>query len=192
MTITRRKCCIQPKLSLFAALILLPSYSAPAGAQLQPACCDDRWDPEWTQREMWGPGMMTPGQRQRMTRHWTFMHSNIPQEYLNVKNPFAQKPDAIREGGKLYQQKCSSCHGTQGMGDGEIANSLNPSPALLAYLIQMPMAVDEYLLWSIAEGGKAFGTEMPAYKGQLSQSDMWKIITFMRAGFPSETQSNKK
>ncbi|GAB3530712.1 hypothetical protein GCM10027342_41660 [Photobacterium alginatilyticum] len=192
MTVTCRKFCILPILGVFAALVLLPTYSDPASAQSQPACCNDRWNPKWTQREMWGPGMMNPGQRQRMTRHWTFMHSSIPQEYRNVRNPFVQEPDVVRKGGELYRQKCSTCHGAQGMGDGEIANSLNPSPALLAYMIQMPMAVDEYLLWSISEGGKAFGTAMPAYKGQLSRSEMWKIITFMRAGFPSDTQSIKK
>ncbi len=189
LKITCRKFCMLPMLCGFAAL---PSYSAPASTQSQPPCCYDRWNPKWTQREMWGPGMMNPGQRQRMARHWTFMHSSIPQEYLNVKNPFGQNPDVVQEGGELYRRKCSTCHGSQGMGDGEIANSLNPSPALLAYMIQMPMAIDEYLLWSVSEGGKAFGTAMPAYKGQLSRDEMWKIITYMRAGFPTVTQSTKK
>ncbi|PHJ41864.1 hypothetical protein AK965_09240 [Vibrio sp. PID17_43] len=86
MTMTRPRFCMTTTFSPFAALVLLTSYSDLASAQLQPACCDDRWDPEWAQRDMWGPGMMNPGQRQRMTRHWTFTHSNIPQEYLNVKS----------------------------------------------------------------------------------------------------------
>ncbi|TDR78887.1 cbb3-type cytochrome c oxidase subunit III [Photobacterium lutimaris] len=192
MKVTCRIPCMQPIINVFATLALLTSYIAPASAQSQPVCCNDRWDPKWTQREMWGPSMMNNKQRQRMTRHWTFMHSSIPQEYLSVKNPFTQNPDAVREGGKLYQQKCSTCHGAQGLGDGDIANSLNPSPALLAYMIQMPMAIDEYLLWSISDGGQAFGTDMPAYKDQLSRESMWKIITFMRAGFPSEAQRNNK
>ena len=70
------------------------------------------------------------------------------------------------------------------MGDGDIANALNPSPALLAYLIQMPMSVDEYLMWSISEGGTDLGTAMPAFKEKLSREEIWKIIAFMRAGFP--------
>jgi len=70
------------------------------------------------------------------------------------------------------------------MGDGEVANSLNPSPALLAYMIQMPMSVDEYMLWSISDGGAAFGTAMPAFKDVLNQNEIWKIVTYMRAGFP--------
>jgi mono/diheme cytochrome c family protein len=85
----------------------------------------------------------------------------------------------------LYQQQCASCHGAQGMGDGAAAKALNPSPALLAYMIQMPMAVDEYLMWSITEGGAQFGTAMPAFKGTLASEDIWKIIAYMRAGFPA-------
>jgi mono/diheme cytochrome c family protein len=71
------------------------------------------------------------------------------------------------------------------MGDGEAAKALNPSPALLAYMIQMPMAVDEYLMWTIADGGKAFGTAMPAFKNTLSAEEIWKIIAYMRSGFPA-------
>jgi len=56
-------------------------------------------------------------------------------------------------------------------------------------MIQMPMSVDEYMMWSISEGGKAFGTAMPAFKDTLSEEEIWKIVIFMRAGFPSLAQS---
>ena len=137
---------------------------------------------------MWGPGMMGPGQRQRMARHWTFMHSGIPLEYRGQRSPFQLAPDVVQSGGMFYQRECAECHGVQGMGDGESAKALNPSPALLAYMIQTPMSVDEYLMWSIAEGGKAFGTDMPAFKDKLESDDIWKIIAFMRAGFPATEQ----
>ena len=70
----------------------------------------------------------------------------------------------------VYAQKCASCHGRQGLGDGDAPRSLLPSPALLAFMIQRPISVDEYLLWSIAEGGKQFDTEMPAFKNILSRA----------------------
>jgi len=149
-------------------------------------CCWDRWNPNWMQRDMWGPGQMGPGMRQRMVRHWTFMHQGIPAEYRAARNPLSPDAKTISEGHTLYQENCVSCHGATGMGDGEIANSLNPSPALLAYMIQMPMAVDEYMFWSVSEGGDAFGTGMPAYKEVLTEDEIWKIITYMRAGFPAE------
>jgi len=74
------------------------------------------------------------------------------------------------------------------MGDGEAAKALNPSPALLAYMIQMPMSVDEYMMWTISEGGKAFGTAMPAFENTLSAEEIWQIVAYMRAGFPAMAQ----
>jgi hypothetical protein len=65
-----------------------------------------------------------------------------------------------------------------------MGKALSPSPALLAYMITKPIAVDEYLLWSISEGGKQFGSAMPSFKETLPREDIWKIITYMRAGFP--------
>lgn len=67
---------------------------------------------------------------------------------------------------------------------------MNPSPALLAYMIRMPMAVDEYPLWTISEGGTPFETDMPAFKEDLSADDIWRIIAFMRAGFPAASAGN--
>ena len=146
----------------------------------------DMWNPNWMQRDMWGPGQMGPGMRQRMARHWTFMHQGIPATYRAARNPLSPDAKTIGEGRALYQDNCASCHGATGLGDGEMANSLNPSPALLAYMIQMPMSVDEYMLWSISDGGEAFGTAMPAFKDALTEDEIWKIVTYMRAGFPLE------
>jgi mono/diheme cytochrome c family protein len=53
-------------------------------------------------------------------------------------------------------------------------------------MIQRPISVDEYLLWSISEGGKDFDTRMPAFRITLSRDDIWKIVAYMRAGFPNK------
>ena len=169
---------------VIAFAVNLNSASAQSPNTDQLPCCQDMWSPSWMQRDMWGPGHMGRGMRQRMTRHWTFMHQGIPIAYVGAKNPLSTDADTVREGRALYTKNCTSCHGMTGMGDGEAANSLTPSPALLAFMIQTPMAVDEYMLWSISEGGAAFGTAMPAFKEKLTEDEIWKIVTFMRAGFP--------
>ena len=87
-------------------------------------------------------------------------------------------------GEELYTDNCASCHGAQGLGDGQAGRSLEPSPALLRQFVQMPMSGDEYLLWTISEGGERFGTDMPAFEDKLGEEDIWKIIAYMRAGFP--------
>ena len=144
----------------------------------------DYWQPLWMQRELWGPGNMPPGMRARLLRQTTYMHYGVQKDYQGAKSTVANSKETIDAGGKLYGEKCASCHGKEGLGDGQAPRSLLPSPALLAFMIQRPISVDEYLLWSIAEGGKQFDTEMPAFKGALAREDIWKIIAYMRAGFP--------
>jgi mono/diheme cytochrome c family protein len=144
----------------------------------------DYWQPLWMQRELWGPGNMPPGMRARLLRQTTYMQYGVQKDYQGAKSTVGNSRETIEAGGKLYDERCSSCHGKEGLGDGEAPRSLLPSPALLAFMIQRPISVDEYLLWSIAEGGKQFDTEMPAFKSTLSHDDIWRIIAYMRAGFP--------
>ncbi len=155
-------------------------------------CCWDMWDPGWIQRDRWGPGHMGPRQRQRMLRHWTFMHEGVPAAYRGQTSTIVTNDVTVEDGAGLYAEYCASCHGTNGQGDGEEGKSLTPSPALLAHMIRMPMAVDEYLLWTISEGGTQFQTDMPAFKDKLKADEIWKIIAFMRAGFPEVTEDNKQ
>jgi mono/diheme cytochrome c family protein len=143
------------------------------------------------ERELWGAGKMSKGMQARVLRHWTFTQYGIPAEYRVAKSPLDRTPEAVRSGARLYARHCASCHGRTGLGDGQASRSLLPSPALLAYMVQRPIAVDSYLVWSISEGGVPFGTEMPAFKGQLTRNQIWEIIAFMRAGFSEHTASGK-
>jgi len=146
----------------------------------------DFWQPLWMQRELWGPGKMPPGMRARLLRHMTYMDFGVQKEYQGARSTVGRTPEVTAAGGALYARHCASCHGKNGLGDGEASTSLLPSPALLAFMIQRPISVDEYLLWSISEGGKDFGTAMPAFRDTLSRDDIWRIVAYMRAGFPDQ------
>ena len=112
------------------------------------------------------------------------MNREVPEGYLATTNDVGYTTRAIAAGGPLYLAHCQQCHGESGLGNGELAMSLTPSPALLAYLVQQPIAIDQYLLWTISEGGEAFGTAMPAFKKVLSQDEIWEIVAYLRAGLP--------
>lgn len=176
--------------STLAAAAVFVLAALPLNAQqTAPGCCVDQWNPGWMHRDQWRSNHMGPGQRQRMMRHWTFMNEGVPAIYRGAQSTVPASSETVVEGRTLYEANCTVCHGRTGMGDGEAAQSLSPSPALLSYMVNMPMAVDEYLIWSVSDGGMAFGSDMPAFKDTLTQAEIWKIIAFMRAGFPQPTQT---
>ena len=133
----------------------------------------------------WNFKNLSPEQQQRMLRFSAFVNKKVPEEYLTAENDVGYTTNAIAAGGPLYLAKCAKCHGDTGLGNGELAYSLNPSPALLAYLMQQPIAIDQYLLWTISEGGKEFGTAMPSFKSELTKDQIWQIVAYLRAGFPA-------
>lgn len=163
------------------------SDSVGAGAA---AAARDMWLPGRLNRRGWGRGPWRGDMRGRVERHWSFLNEGIPAEYAGLRPPKPSIAD-ISEGGKLYATRCATCHGADGMGNGVLANSLSPSPALLAAMINRPIAIDEFLLWSIADGGEAFSSSMPAFKSDMKREDIWKVIAYMRAGFPETAAANK-
>jgi len=172
---------------IFVIAVALP---VPVSAQQNPmhGQGNDWWNPGWMQRDHWRPGHMGPGQRQRMMRHWAYMNEGVPAPYRGARSTISTTPETVAEGQNLYSTNCVSCHGATGLGDGDAGRALTPSPALLAHMVQMPMAVDEYLIWSISDGGEPFGTDMPAFKDVLTNDEIWKIIAYMRAGFPQSAR----
>ncbi|MDX2201603.1 MAG: cytochrome c [Hyphomicrobiaceae bacterium] len=164
-----------------AALVTLALASLLAGAS--PIERSDLWRPspkskdEATQnlpRALRLPGI----------RHWHYILRGVPQTYLDARAPAPRTRAVIEAGGRIYGQHCASCHGETGLGAQVSSQSLLPSPPLLAFMMQKPIAVDEYLLWSIADGGRQFDSGMPAFKDTLSREEIWAVIAYMRAGFP--------
>jgi mono/diheme cytochrome c family protein len=173
-------------LGAFLMLSLAPFASAEDKSAQPTAPGVDYWQPDWMVRQLWGPGRMPRGMMVRLLRHTTFMQYGVPKPYAGKESTIAKGPDAIAAGRKIYQANCATCHGPDGLGNGEAANALSPSPALLAYMIRRPIAVDEYLLWTISEGGAQFDSKMPAFKGTLADDDIWRVVAYMRAGFPKD------
>jgi mono/diheme cytochrome c family protein len=170
--------------TLVAVLAMSPILRAQDDKPIVPGV--DYWQPDWMVRELWGPGHMPRGMMVRLARHTTFMQFGVPKAYEGKHATIAKGPEAIAAGRAIFARDCASCHGANGLGNGEAANALSPSPALLAYMIRRPIAVDAYLLWTISDGGEQFGSAMPAFKDKLSNDDMWRVVAFMRAGFPPQ------
>ena len=126
---------------------------------------------------MRGQGMGMGGSR---VRHRYFMQNGLGPEYAGKTNPLPATAGNIKDGKLLYGQYCAACHGAEGYGDGAAGKSLTPPPSDLSRVVRMRIASDDYLYWSIAEGGAQFNTAMPAMKGSLKEPEIWKIILYLR------------
>lgn len=82
----------------------------------------------------------------------------------HTENPFSGDTDAIAEGRRLYRSTCYICHADTGARGPNLRKSKLKGQAFLKIVIQ---------------GRK--GTQMPAWKGKLSEAEMWKIYSFIEA-----------
>ena len=171
--------------SLWLAAALTIAAPSTQAQFLDPPLGWDVWDPTWPDRDVWEKEDQDQAVRWRVERHNAYIDQGVSDEFRGANNPLPRIPSVLDAGGSLYQEHCASCHDATGQGHGEAGLTLYPSPALLAHLVRLPSRVDEYLLWTIAEGGGAFETEMPAFKDVLEIEQIWQIITYMRAGFPA-------
>ncbi|MEM7685745.1 MAG: cytochrome c [Pseudomonadota bacterium] len=156
-----------------------------------PASLAGPWSLDWLDAapqdtERWDRGEMGPQQTLRATRQDTVVAGQIPPVYRGVENPFDPTVQVLLAGKQIYARDCAGCHGQRGFGDGDAGYALDPSPALLVVLNDTPTAADEYLIWALSDGGEPFGSDMPAFRDRLSRDEMWHVIAYMRAGFPTE------
>ena len=86
---------------------------------------------------------------------------------------------SLARGGEIFNLYCANCHGDGGMGDGPIAQNLEPAPAPVAHTSQM--LGDDYLFWRISEGGHEFDTVMPSWEEALEPNERWDVINYVRA-----------
>lgn len=120
-----------------------------------------------------------------IARHQKVVMYGVPAPYSTVRDPLADTPEKLRRGAAVFDQHCASCHGWSGQGGGPEGFFLVPAPADLAWLAGAPKDRSQpYIYWSVAEGGKRFDSEMPAFKRILSEQDIWAVTAYLRAGMP--------
>lgn len=120
-----------------------------------------------------------------MARHQQVLMQGVPRPYRAMRDPTLDNNEKLRRGAALFDRQCSSCHGWSGRGTGPEGFFLVPAPADLAWLAGAPKdKADPYIYWSIAEGGKAFDSEMPPFKQRMSRQDIWSLAAYLRAGMP--------
>jgi mono/diheme cytochrome c family protein len=111
--------------------------------------------------------------------------NGVPRPYSAIRDPLPATSAKLARGRALFDRHCSSCHGWTGQGGGPEAFALVPAPADLEWLARTPKARSEpYMYWTIAEGGRSFESDMPAFKRSLSRNDIWSVIAYIRAGLP--------
>jgi mono/diheme cytochrome c family protein len=103
----------------------------------------------------------------------------VAADYAGKTNPFDGQADAAAAGQVLYTDNCASCHGDSAKGDGAAGASLDPKPANLVTVFSEDS--DDRINWVINEGGPVMGfsASMAAWKGTLTQDEIWQIITYV-------------
>ncbi len=81
-------------------------------------------------------------------------------------------------GKKVYDAKCTLCHGAAGKGDGPAGASLNPKATNFTDKAKMTKSDDE-LFKIISDGSK--GTSMIGYAGSTSEADRWNLVAYIRS-----------
>lgn len=94
---------------------------------------------------------------------------------------YSALPDSqpTSEGELIYQEMgCAMCHGFQGMGDGFLAEGLDPKPRNFTSYEQMVRLPDLQMEMSIRKG--KMGSAMPAFP-QLSDKQVQDLIAYLRS-----------
>ena len=95
----------------------------------------------------------------------------------------------VERGRKIYLRACAPCHGVQGDGKGPAAQGFDPAPRNFrrgAYKFRTTVSgalpLDSDIERTIREGVP--GTEMPRWKGVLSEPDITAVTQYIKTFYP--------
>ena len=101
----------------------------------------------------------------------------IGDDALDLTNPVPVSSDVLERGRDLYGQKCRRCHGQTGRGNGPDADFEHPPRDLTdaSRAARNPDGVLFYKIWN----GRS-NPRMPAFKAELTQTDVWTVVHFIK------------
>lgn len=95
----------------------------------------------------------------------------IPVCAQQAANPFLNNPQAQQQGGNIYSQNCTACHGPAGAA-GEIG------PAIVS-AERADRRSDAQILTTIRNGVP--GTAMPSFAGKITDDNILKLVSYLHA-----------
>ncbi len=104
-------------------------------------------------------------------RPWT-----VPEAAKQRQNPLQPSDIALQSARTVYSEKCASCHGETGKGDGHDASLYNPAPTNFTDANRMSAATDGELFYKISQGHKP----MPSFKKRLTEEQRWRLVLLIR------------
>ncbi len=108
----------------------------------------------------------------RQMRHWA-----TPSRLRRAKNPLPLTAAELADARAHFADHCAICHGNDGKGQTEMGRAMYPpAPDMTQGDTQ---ALTDGELFSIIENGIRM-TGMPAWGGENSEGDSWKLVHFIR------------
>ena len=108
--------------------------------------------------------------------------------------------EVLQAGKAVYERRCIFCHGSEGAGDGPVADYLDPRPrdftiAIFKFRSTKTgcLPTDEDLFRTITEG--VHGTAMPAWgkgDGTLSEEERWQVLHYIKTFDFTEAFGNEE
>jgi mono/diheme cytochrome c family protein len=93
----------------------------------------------------------------------------VPQKARAGSNPLESDPEAVRAGGKLFEEHCADCHGKKAEGGKKGAGLLKP---------QVAQASPGTLFWILSNGVLWRG--MPDWS-KLPEPQRWQLVAFLKS-----------
>jgi mono/diheme cytochrome c family protein len=95
----------------------------------------------------------------------------------------SRAPASSSDGGALYAQHCSSCHGSDGSGMAGIFPALAGDPVVLGDSRAAIAAVARGMRGRTVVNGTAYDGVMPGWSGDLNDDQIAAIVTYVRGAF---------
>lgn len=100
----------------------------------------------------------------------------VPDKYNKMENPYEADKESLKIGKRLWSKHCKSCHGSEGLGDGSKAATLD-TPAGDFTADAFTSQTDGALFYK-SKFGKG---DMPNYEKKIPyDEDIWHLVNFMR------------
>jgi mono/diheme cytochrome c family protein len=100
---------------------------------------------------------------------------SVPPEAKRWSNPATLEAFDAGQARALYREKCASCHGNTGKGDGDDAPLWGPRPTDLTSA-RLALQSDGELFYKISQGKRP----MPGFRNRLTDRQRWELVLYLR------------